>query len=276
MNFKSTFFILIIFPLLIRAQIDSLESTYIDIYIIDSYITPEQHNFVLSFFTGDSCKSKILFDSKEMVISDTLTKTHKIEINLNGMINNTSVIKYKILLTDKNNHKIESQIYEVEIPGNILSTYRKDVSLMQVCCFGGIFFGLPSPTLVFKNNQKHLSLTKEIPVFSFYKGSYNYPFGYIGIEYSYIFKEKENFLRAGYKQLIQLNFIKYISFGLNYFMNFKGYNGISSELSLGLFQIQNVFTAYVRYRYNFQPDRKGTDFHEASIGIYSNFFSINL
>jgi len=262
----------------ITAQIDSISSGNIDIFVIDSYITPEPpYKFTLSFYTSDSCTSKIIFDNKkEFVVSEKLNENHKIEIELNGIISNKNSIQYRILVYDKNNVESKSQLYDLEVPQNIIYAYKKNVNLFQVCCFGGIIFGLPSPTYISKNNKNYFGLTKEIPVFSFYKGSFNYPFGYIGLEYAYVFNtDRKNFLRAGYKQIIQISFIKYISAGLNYFTDLKGYNGVSPELSLGLFQIQNVFTAFIRYRYNFQPDRGGTDFHEISVGLYSNFFSIN-
>ncbi len=269
--------ITILFSNFICAQTDSIKSSLIDIYIIDSYITPEEpYKFVLSFYTSDSCKSKIVIDNKELSVASDFVNNHKIEIDLKGIVNNKNTIKYKVVVIDKNNAQNESQYYEVEVPQNILLTYKKDTGLLQVCCFGGVFFGLPSPTLVLQNNKRYLSITKEIPLFSFYSRSYNYPFGYIGIEYAHIFDyDKQNFFRFGYKQIVQLNFIKYISIGINHFTDFKGYNGLSPELSMGLFQIQNVFTVYIRYRYNFQTVRKGTDFHEVSIGLYSNFYSIN-
>ena len=278
MKLKNIFILLVSVSSLISAQIDSAQIGNIDIFVIDSYITPEPpYKFTLSFYTSDSCTSKIIFDNKkEFIVSDKLDENHRIEIDLDGIINKKNLIQYKILVYDKNNVESISQLYEIESPQNIIFAYKKNVNLFQVCCFGGIIFGLPSPTYISKNNKDYFGLTKEIPVFSFYKGSYNYPFGYFGAEYAHIFNaDKKNYLRVGYKQIIQLSFIKYISAGLNYFTDFKGYNGISPELSLGLFQIQNVFTAFLRYRYNFQPDRGETDFHEVSVGLYSNFFSIN-
>ena len=52
------------------AQTDSIE-----INIIDNYVTPETpYNFVLSFFTSEKTKSKILIDNKyDYVVSGTFT-----------------------------------------------------------------------------------------------------------------------------------------------------------------------------------------------------------
>jgi len=236
------------------------------------------YKFSLSFFTSDSTISKVfILDDKEYSVSEKFTDNHKFEIVIKESFYDTQAIKYFLFVIDKNGEKSKSQLYEVEIPKTIIVENQNDSGLLQICCFGGVIFGLPSPTIVFKSNRQFFSLTKEIPIFSFYSGGYNYPFGYIGAEYAYIFNsDKKNFLRLGYKQIIQLKFVEYVSAGLNFFSDFKGYNGISPELSLGLLKIQNVFTLYSRYRYNFQFAKDGTGFHEFSIGLFSNFFSLNL
>jgi hypothetical protein len=262
-----------------KAQIDSAAYGEIEIFVIDSYITPEQpYKLILSFFTSDSCTAKIqLSGEHEFVVSSKLNDNHKIEITLDEQLLGTTIIKYFIYAKNKEGFESRSQLYEVEIPGIILIDKDKDLGLIQVCCFGGIIFGLPSPTLVIMNGKNFFGISKEVPIFSFYSGGYNYPFGYIGAEYSYLFNsDKKNFLRIGYKQIFQIRPIEFLSLGINFFSDLKGYNGISPEFSVGLFKIQNVFTLYSRYRYNFQPNRSGTDFHEFSIGLYSNFFSINL
>lgn len=261
------------------AQVDSTAYGDIEIFVIDSYITQEQpYKFFLSFFTSDSCTAKVqLLEDIDYSVSTNPTDNHKIEIILSEELYKYTRLKYFIYVKDSRGAESRSQLYEVEIPKLIVMEKDKDSGLLQVCCFGGIIFGLPSPTLVMMNDQKYFGLSKEIPIFSFYSGGYNYPFGYIGAEYSYLFNsDKKNFLRFGYKHIIQIPSVEYISVGINYFMDFKGYNGVSPEISVGLFKIQNVFTFYSRYRYNFQPDRGKTDFHEFSIGLYSNFFSLNL
>jgi len=233
------------------------------------------HKFILSFFTSDSCSSAITIDGSEYKVSEKFTDNHKFELTLDK-ITVQDKLKYRISVKDAEGSISQSQFYDVEIPQEMISAKEKGLNLLQVCCFGGIIFGLPSPTLVLMEDESYFGLSKEIPIFSFYSTGYNYPFGYIGAEYSHVFKsDKKNFLRIGYKQIIQVEFIQYVSGGINYFTDFKGYNGLSPELSVGFFQIQNVFTFFAKYRYNFQLKSGGTDFHEFSVGLYSNFFSIN-
>ncbi len=261
----------------INAQTDTTTSA-VEIFVIDSYITPEMpHKFVLSFFTGDSSTTKlIIMDKKIFDVSKTLSENHKIELELNKLNLDSAMFKYVVVAYDRKGNKTESEVYHVELPQGLIITEEQDVGIFNVC-LGGIVFAIPSLSNLWFNNENHWSISKEIPLFSFYSTGYNYPSGYLGVEYSYIFNsERKNFLRVGYKQIIQVPEIKYISPGLNYFTDFSGYNGLSAELSIGLFQIQNTFTFYTRYRYNFQLQNNGTDFHEFSIGLFSNFFSLNL
>jgi len=261
------------------AQVDSTAYGDIEVFVIDSYITQEQpYKFFLSFFTSDSCTARVqLMDNREYSVSAKLNDNHKIEIILAEELYKYARLKYFIYVKNREGTESRSQLYEVEIPRMIAIEKDKGSGLLQVCCFGGIIFGLPSPTIVMMNDKKIFGLSKEIPIFSFYSGGYNYPIGYVGAEYSYLFNsDKKNFIRIGYKHIFQIPLIEYVSIGANYFSDFKGYNGVSPELSVGLFKIQNVFTLYSRYRYNIQPGRSGTDFHEFSIGLYSNFFSLNL
>lgn len=273
---KIIFFSLII-AVQINAQTDTTTSA-VEIFIIDSYITPETPNkFVLSFFTSDSSTSKlIIMDKKIFDVSKKLSENHKIELELNKLNLDSAMIKYVVVAYDRKGNETRSEIYHVELPKELIISEEQDVGIFRIC-LGGIVFAIPSPTYLLMNNEHHWSISKEIPLFSFYSVGYNYPAGYLGVEYSYVFdSDRKNYLRLGYKQIIQVPEIKYISPGLNYFTDFNGYNGLSAELSIGLFQIQNVFTFYTRYRYNFQLQNNGTGFHELSIGLFSNFFSLNL
>jgi hypothetical protein len=87
---------------------------------------------------------------------------------------------------------------------------------------------------------------------------------------------KGNYLRTGYKQIFEPGFIEYVSPGVKVFTNFAGNNGISPEISFGLFRMLDSFTVYARYRYNIKPGDSSANFNEISIGLYSSFFSLYL
>jgi len=262
----------------LAAQTDSLKSSGIEISVIDSYITPElPHKFILSFSTSDSSTSFLVFPNGNRIpVSLKLSEDHKIGIELNKLKVDSSMIKYRVAAIGSRGKETLSEIYTVRIPEGLKISDEMDTGLLSIC-LGGIIYAIPSPSYVLFKNEHYWSISKEIPLFSFYPKGYNYPAGYISAEYSYISgAERKNFLRAGYKQIIQIPSIEYLSPGIGYFTDFKGYNGFSPEISLGLFQFSNVFTFYARYRYNFQIKTDGTDFHEFSIGLYAHFFSLNL
>lgn len=251
----------------------------VEVIVIDSYVTPEKpHKLVLSFFTSENVTSSVTLDDRyNFVVSDSLAEDHKIEIDVTDLLFDSTYVKCFIAGKTADGKNYKSEEFEVVLPFKNKFTTDRNTSLITVCCFGGVIFGLPSPTVVFDNDETLFSIVKEIPLFSFYSGGYNYPVGYISIEYAHIFNaDFRNYLRLGYKQVFTLEPIEFISAGVSGFTTFEGFNGLSPELTLGWFKIYNAFTVYTRYRFNFQPSYSKRNFHEISIGLYSNFFSLNL
>ncbi len=271
------FFILAVFLFTSAIFCQEENTSPIDIYVVDSYVTQEvPYSLILSFFTSDSVTSTVLIDNKyALPISTQLSDNHKISIDLSKYTFDSNYVRYVIKVKDKSGNESVSEMYEAAMPftGEIKSDSKSN--LFEICCFGGIIFGLPEPTLVIKDKETFFALKKEIPLFSFYSGGYNYPLSYFDIEYEYIFKQKMNLLRFGYKHIIQIPVLEYISPGISGFTNFNGGNGISPEFSVGLFKIYNVFTLNIKYRYNIKFNDNKFNYHECSIGLYSNFFSIN-
>jgi len=256
----------------LRAQNDSVE-----VYLIDSYVTPETpHRFILSFFTSEPVLSGVMIDDKdEFVISKTLTDNHKTEIDITGLTFLKTVVPYFIITEDSAGNKFYSERYEFELP------YETEVKggsdILTLCLFGGVVFGLPSPVYVKMKDDNYFSLTKEIPFIFIRSNGLGYPTGYFSAEYSHIFNAPvKNLLRVGYKHLIGIPGIEYVSPGIGGFTNFSGFNGISSEVSLGLFRFYSAFTFYTRYRFNVKPGDAGSEFHEISVGLFSGFFAIYL
>jgi hypothetical protein len=250
------------------AQEDSVE-----VYVIDSFIPPDNPDvFNLSFFTSEPAKSKVIFDEEiEFDVSTELSEEHRIKIDLTKTEFQSKTVSYVIFVEDSLGSTNQSEKYEFELQEEI--QIAGESNFLLLCLFGGTVFLLPNPVLVITEDENYFSLTKEIALLTF-RGSYNYPAGYIAAEYSHIFgAPQNNFLRIGYKHIIEIPGIEYISPGLNGFTNFQGFNGISPELSFGLFRIYNTFTVYTRYRFNLIPDNSDVNFHEISLGLYSSFFS---
>jgi len=249
-----------------------------NIYIIDSYVTPDKpYKFMLTFITDDSTKSTLIIENKyEFKVSENYTDNHKIEIDLTNIKLDSAYFSYYIKTIDKNEEEAQSETYEAAMPISEDVVTSKGGNIFTTCVFGAIIFGIPEPTYVFKDNFNSFSLKKEIPLFSYYSGGYNYPSGYFNIEYRHIVKNHFNSFGIGYKQIIQLPVIEYLSFGVTGFTNFKGKNGLAPEISLGFFKLYDNFTLNFKYRYNFKTNEKDFNFNEISIGLYSNFFSLNL
>ncbi len=249
----------------------------IEVTVIDSYVTPEKpYTFLLSFFTSSDCKSKVLIDNKyEYPVSQKYTVNHNIKIDLTNLNFKTKTVPYVIIVEDSSGHKYKSDINDFYLPGEV--KLQSESNFLLLCLFGGAVFALPSPVYVSQNGSSYFSLTKEIPIISIRSSNFNYPSGYFSAEYSHIFNAPyKNFLRLGYKQVIVVPGIQYVSPGVDWFTNFKGFNGASVELSVGLFKILNTFTVYTRYRFNIAPNNSKNNFHEISIGLYSSFFSVYL
>jgi len=275
---KYIFIILFLFSNFVFAQNEKIKISDVDIFIIDSYITPEEpYKAKITFFTSDSVTSLLKFENGlRFVVSDKPTDEHKFVISLDSLEADSTVVSYSVVISNRIGQTKESEIYDLYLPEEFELKMKNKSGLMNVC-LGGIFFLMPFPVYVNTNGNSYFSLTKEFPVVSFYGHGYNYPSGYISLEYSYIFDaENRNYLRLGYKHIFQTRIIEYISPGLNVTTNFKGFNGISPEVSFGLFDFYDAFTFYVRYRYNLKPSSNFEDFHEISIGLFTSSISFNL
>lgn len=248
----------------------------IEVYLLDSYIAPEKPTiFNISFISSIPVKSKILLDNKyEIVISDTLNDSHQAKIDLGGKEFSAKVVPFYITVEDSSGNISRTDIYDLDFPKEI--KIEKESNFLLLGVFFGTQFLLPSPEYVKTENTDFFALTKEIPLISFRSQNINYPAGYFSMEYTHIFNaDASNFFRLGYKQIIELPVFKYISPGVSGFTNFDGYGGISFETSFGLTELLNTFILYARYRFNTQPSHSGRNFHEISLGIYSNFFSFH-
>ncbi len=266
---------IIIFSFSTPAQENSTAPDSIDITVLDSYVTPEvPHKLILTFITGKNCTSQVLIDNKyKFIVSGKLTETHNTKIDLSNLNFKTRAVPFVIIVKDSLGRTSRSDVNEFEIPREI--KIKNESNFLLFCLFGGMIFVLPNPAYVYQNGKSYFSLTKEIPLVSIRSSGFTYPFGYFSGEYSHIFNAPyKNFFRLGYKQLIVVPGIQYISPGLDWFTDFKGFNGAGVELSVGWFKILNTFTVYTRYRFNFKPGESQKNFSEISLGLYSSFFSV--
>ena len=205
---------------------DSLE-----IYIIDSYVTPEEpHTLILSFITTEEVKTKIIIENKyENLISDEFLEDHSAEIDFSAYHFEKKFIKYKIIMETGDGIEIESEEYELILPYDRFIETKEGDNPLTTVLIGMFLYFMPSPNIIFTEYDEYFSLTKEIPLITFYASGYNYPSGTLSIEYTHVYEsEINNYLRFGYKYFIPVDYIEYISPGITGFTNFNGYNGASA------------------------------------------------
>jgi len=249
----------------------------IEVFIIDAFVPPEASDiFTLTFYTSDLCKSAIMLDGKYLIpISEKATDNHRAEINLAQYKFGKELIPYYIIVEDESGNKWNSEAYDIEIRKELV--VESSGSNFFSCLMGGIVFLTPNIAYINGHGENYFRLRKELPLFTFHSGGYNYPSGAFMFGYAHTFNFKpNNVLLYGYRHFIEIPVFEYISPYAGGYSNFKGINGASAELSLGLLKIYNVFSIEACGRYSLQPGVKGSEFWEISLGLFSSFFTLNL
>jgi len=260
------------------------EISEIDVFIIDSYVTPDEpHKVKLTFFTSENVKANIIFDGNDaLVVSSEYLDEHKFELLLSKLNYDSTSIPYTIIVENSNGIKSTSEEFDLYLPDEYNFEIKNNSNFLDLC-LGGILYLIPSPTVMNGfPSQLNFALTKELPVISFYGSGYNFPSSYLSLEYSYIHNAgssdlyyHRNIFRVGYKYIFQTKIIKYDSPGINLTTNFNEFNGISPEISFGLFKFYETFTFYTRLRYNYNINNYPADFMEFSIGLFTSSISFN-
>lgn len=249
-----------------------------EVYIIESYVAPEEPQILnLSFFTSEPVKSLLIFENDtEIEISTQFTEDHSAAINLTGIVTSKKKFSCYVLVENEAGNTSRSERLDIELPEEFVA--EETGQYLFACITGSIFFLTPSLSYINRDGEPYFGLNKEIPFLSFRGGGFSNNAGYFSFEYQHIFDvpDRNNILRLGYKHIIGLPGIEYVSPGITGFTDLQGYNGLGTEISLGLFKLYNFFTVYVRGRYNFQPGVENSDFSELTIGLHTSFFTFQL
>ncbi len=249
-----------------------------EVFLIDNYVeTDKDPTFVLSFFTDVKCRSRIILDNKHTIeISETPMLDHKAEINIADFVFETDIVEFTIYLNFDDKY-IESETFELELIYEFDEARGTSQSIFTMCCIGGAFFGMPYPTYLRMNGKDYFSITKEFAVLTVSGESFNYPAGYLSLEYAHALRAPvQNVVRLGYKHIWEIPHLEFVSPGISIFTDFDGSEGLGTEFTIGLFKLSSMFTVYTRYRYNFMLKNTSVHFSEITLGLYSSFFSFNL
>jgi len=253
------------------------DSIGMEVFLIDAYVKQEPpYIFILSFYTSEVCLSNVIIDNKyEYLVSSGLSEAHSAKIDITALKFLDKNVSFVIETIDSLGNKSKSESFEFDLPYEPMIS--EGSSIWTLCLFAGSVFVLPMPGLMDYSSIGYYTLTKEIPIISFRSKKGNYPSGYVATEYTYRFGDQDNhYLRFGYKKIIPIDYIEYISAGVSAYTNFSGQNGFAPEVSLGWFTLLDTFTLYTRYRYNFKPGDSNSNFHEINLGLYTRFFSLYL
>lgn len=273
-NKKNIFFLLLLGKSIILSQ-----NLDFELFIIDAFVAPEKpYTLDINFYTSEKAKCKIEIDNKYTInISKDFVEDHSAKIDFSNFTFSNKYVPYKIISELQNGKIIISETNELVLPYEEFIETKEGSDPVSTILFGMFLYFVPSPSMLFVSGENHFSLTKELPIVTFYSSGYNYPSGNISVEYTHVYEDNfDNVLRSGYKHFIPVPGIEYISPGITGFTNFNGFNGLGGEVSIGLFNIYDVFTVYTRVRYNSNLRKERSSFYEVTLGLYSHFFTIDL
>lgn len=135
---------------------EGVESTSdsIEVFIIDSYIPPENTNkFILSFYTSEACKTKLVLENSLVLpISEELTDNHRIEVDLARINVKKNKANYVIQMENAEGVKSTSELFEIEF-SRADELIESKSSYLFTCLAGGIVFLTPSITAVQANRK---------------------------------------------------------------------------------------------------------------------------
>lgn len=247
-------------------------SDSVEVYLIEAFIAPKSTKLKLTFFTSEAVKSEAVFRNKVVPVSAEYSENHQTEIDITGIEKNGDMISFFVRVENEEGTKNLSELFEVLAEGNTTIEGGADLT---GCIIGGMVYLIPSPGYDFFKDTSGVSFGKEFPLVSFFSGGYNYPNGYISFDYRYSASaESKSRYMLGYKQIVELPYIEFLSFGFSYATDFKGKNSVVPEMSLGLFRVMNVFTIYTRAAYFLYPVNRNNDLTQVSLGLFSAFFSL--
>ena len=171
---KIKIILLLVFTLLSIGNLFS-QSDSIEVYLIDAYSTTViPYTFKLSFYTSDTCKTKVILEEKyEFEVSADFTDFHKTEIDLTDLDFDGKVVDFVIISEAGSGEVYRSEKFDFDLPFE--PQIKSGSDLFTLCLFGSAIFLLPYPSYVSDGHTNYFSLTKEIPIISFRSKSLNYP-----------------------------------------------------------------------------------------------------
>jgi len=258
-------------------KINSAQSTF-EFYLLNSFITEENPpQLSVSFLTTQKSKSSIIIiGTGKFPVSQKLSTRHNFKISLNK-INVKKNIVYFLEGVNAQGKTFRSDTFYVDLPEAQFKNIPQEKNILPIVYLGVLTFFTPMPGILNGNGiNKIVTLNKELPIIAFGGSEGKYPFLFLSFEYSYLLnKNLKNLGSIGLNYLIPIKYLEYISTGIALTTDFNNNLGISPDLALGLFNVYNAFTVYVKYKFDYFKAKSIPYYHEIKLGLYAKFFSIN-
>ncbi|NUN07632.1 MAG: hypothetical protein HUU54_00475 [Ignavibacteriaceae bacterium] len=270
------FILLFAYP--VFAQTDDFDTDSVEVILIEAYVTQDDpDHLILSFFTSEPVKSRLLFGKgEEMTVNGSFVDNHKVKLNISGVKSDTTFLEFVVLVEREDGTGNSSEVFEVELPRREIVQLAQESGALTGCLIGGMVYMIPGVVHYYEAGESYFGIDKELPVISYFRGGYNYPVGYLALEYIHLPKAvTKNFVSITANGILEFKPVEYLSAGIGYTTDFRKSNSLTLDVSVGLFRVLNVFTFYVENRFGYYPSAK-SGYSQQSIGLFSSFFSIQL
>lgn len=185
-------------------------------------------------------------------------------------------LEFVVLVEREDGTGNSSEVFEVELPRREIVQLAQESGALTGCLIGGMVYMIPGVVHYYEAGESYFGIDKELPVISYFRGGYNYPVGYLALEYIHLPKAvTKNFVSITANGILEFKPVEYLSAGIGYTTDFRKSNSLTLDVSVGLFRVLNVFTFYVENRFGYYPSAK-SGYSQQSIGLFSSFFSIQL
>lgn len=256
---------------------DDAAADSIEVIVIESFIPQEKPNEIsVTFFASEPVRATLVLNNEySFDLGEEFKEEYKVIQDISQLKFALKEIKAFVKVVSASGSISHSEEFYLDIPEEFV--FEGGSGEFSNCLLGGVLYLIPTFTAANFKDTWYYGIGKEFSLFTITSNSTLRPIGYFGVEYQYLFKKpRANYLRIGYKHVIEMPIIEFISPGVLGYTNFIGQNGVSVELSVGLFKLTSAFTVVTKGRFSFSPGVKGSEFNEVSLGLQTNFFTFHL
>ncbi len=248
-------------------------------YLLNSFVTEDKpKELSISFITTRPSKTKILIlGNGKFNVSKKLKLKHNFKMDLRGLKVKDNSLAYILIAETKKGVVSRSDTFYVEITDEQLKEINEGENILPLVYLGALTFLAPMPGIVKSNGVDNVvTLNKELPLISLGGSNRKYPLAVLSFEYSYLLNRNlKNLGSVGISFMQQIKYFEYFALGIALTSDFSNNYGVSPSIALGLFNVYNAFTVFIKYKYDYFKAGSINNYNEVKLGLYAKFFSIN-